>query len=319
MREFFKLFVAIAVFAAFFFVAPSRAEFRFYNYTVKFAPSTPARIEAKAYEPIEFTIIGNRQELSALYLPPPLDPRIQYIQQPTQEIAAEYMNQDMTATTATVPPATVSTLRVPGLVAGKYRIRLMYPKGEVFDEREVFVSPSGTPVVVESTGSNGPNAFRLSWFASSATAVPQTTAPFAGVTDRRRFGAWMADGIADNKAPSESVPLYWFTFATGGTTMHYYTVDSALRSVLKSLGWQEQGPFVNVLRDVGGTCPAGGEPVYRAYRPAKAGMWAATHRYTPDPSAYREWVRSGNWLGEGVAFCGRVITEAIAETLSANN
>ncbi|TAG69281.1 MAG: hypothetical protein EAZ24_14620, partial [Burkholderiales bacterium] len=101
-------------------------------------------------------------------------------------------------------------------------------------------------------------------------------------------------------------------------TLNYYTVDEPTKSLLRNAGWQDNGVFLRVLRDTGGTCPAGSEPVYRAFRPAKAGQWGATHRYTADPTAYRNWLQSGNWAGEGVAFCGRVVTEPLAETLSAN-
>jgi hypothetical protein len=164
MRDAFKLFAAVAAFVAvtvLLYATPANAEVRIYNHTVKFTPSTPASIVAKAYEPIEFSIVGQRQELSALYLPPPLDPSIVYIQQPTQLITAEYLNQGMTSTAAVTPPATVSSLRVPGLTAGKYKIRLMYPRGEIFDEREIIVNDAGTRAVVESRGWDGPNAFSL--------------------------------------------------------------------------------------------------------------------------------------------------------------
>lgn len=289
------------------FSATASAEVRTYNHTVKFAPSTPASIQVKAYEPIEFTILGQRQELSALYLPPPLDPSIQYIQQPTQDIVAEYLNQDMLGPIlAVVLPDTVTTLRVPGLATGKYRIRLRYPKGEVFDEREIIVNAGGNPVVVETIGENGPNAFRLSWFGSVFAGLT----PAIGVPGGRRWGAWQAG----TTAPSGSIPLYLLTLQHEGTVFYFYTVHEAERTALRTSGWQDNGAFVNVLAASGGGCAAGAEPVYRAFRPARAGSWRATHRYTSDATAYREWVRSGNFVGEGVVFCARVLTESVAET-----
>ena len=317
MREGFKCLGAVAAFAAictFLYSANAGAEIRLYNHTVKFATTVPARVDAKAYESIDLTVVGNRQELSALYLPEPLDPRIMYIQQPTQEIVAEYMNQDMLSVAAVPSLQTTSTLRIPGLAPGKYRVRLMYPKGEVFDEREIMVTGTGNPVVVTSMGVNGPNQFRLSWFATAPSSSPQSSTPFPGVEDRRRFGAWMA--TAD--APKDTVPLYWLSNTVSGSTLHYYTVDEPTRNMLRTAGWQDNGVFLRVLRDLNGTCPAGSEPVYRAFRPAKAGQWGPTHRYTADPTAYRSWLQNGNWAGEGVAFCGRVVTEQLAETLSAN-
>jgi hypothetical protein len=317
MREGIKCLGAAAAFAAictFLYSANVGAEFRFYNHTVKFASSVPARVDAKAFESIDLTVVGNRQELSALYLPDPLDPRLQYIAQPTQEIVAEYMNQDMTSVVATPSPQTTSTLRIPGLAPGKYRVRLMYPKGEMFDTREIMVTGTGNPVVVTSMGVNGPNQFALSWFATAPSSSPQASTPFPGVEDRRRFGAWMA--TAD--APKDTVPLYWLSFTIGRSTLQYYTVDEPTKNMLRNAGWFDNGVFLRVLRDTGGTCPAGSEPVYRAFRPAKVGLWEPTHRYTADPTAYRNWLQSGNWAGEGVAFCGRVVTEPLAETLSAN-
>lgn len=318
MREGLKSLGAIAAFAAVTTVLYSAnvgAEIRLYNFSVKFAPNTPARIDAKAYESIDLSVIGNRQELSALYLPPPLDPNVQYIQQPTQNIVAEYMVQQMVGpVTLEARPDTVSTLRIPGLAPGKYNVRLMFPKGEVFDTREIVVTGTGNPIIVTSIGVGGPNQFRLSWFATAPSSGQQSSTPFVGVEDRSRFGAWMA--TAD--APRDTVPLYGLSKTIDNATHHYYTVDEATRTLLKNAGWQDNGAFIRVLRDLNGTCPAGSEPVYRAFRPAKAGQWGPTHRYTADPTAYRSWVQNGSYAGEGVAFCGRVITEPLVETFSAN-
>jgi Repeat of unknown function (DUF5648) len=307
MRNAFKLFAAVAAFVAvtvLLYATPANAEVRIYNHTVKFTPSTPASIVAKAYEPIEFSIVGQRQELNALVLPPPLDPSIVYIQQPTQLITAEYLNQGMISTAAVAPPATVSSLRVPGLTAGKYKIRLMYPKGEIFDEREIVVNDAGTRAIVESRGWDGPNAFSLAAFAASALT------PYPGVPGGPSFGAW----LANENAPAESTPLFHLTYSMQGLVMNFYTISVNDRNLLRTIGWQYQGELVNVLPATGGTCPAGGQAVYRAFRPMKAGMWLPTHRYTTDVTAYREWARSGNWAAEGIAFCARVLTEQLAET-----
>jgi Repeat of unknown function (DUF5648) len=307
MRDALKLVAAIAAFvvvAALLYAVPAKAEVRVYNYTVKFAPSTPTSIVAKAYEPIDFTVIGQRQELSALILPPPLDPSIRYIQQPTQPITAEYLNQDMIATNAAAPPSTASSLRIPGLTAGKYKIRLMYPKGEVFDEREIIVNDASNEAIVQPQGINGPNAFFLSAYASNALT------PYPGVPAGPAFGAW----FAGDKAPPETTPLFHLTYSMQGAVMNFYTISTTDRDLLRTIGWQYNGELVNVLPALGGTCPAGGEAVYRAFRPMKTGMWLPTHRYTTDITAYREWTRSGNWAAEGVAFCARVLTEQLAET-----
>jgi hypothetical protein len=314
MRDVLKLFAAIATFVAvvvlLLYATPARAEVRNYNYTVKFAPSTPASIAAKAYEPIDFTVIGQRQELSALILPPPLDPSIVYIQQPTQIIVAQYLNQDMIATTAAAPPATVSSLRVPGLTAGKYKIRLMYPRGEIFDEREIIVSDDiANEAIVMPLAINGPNAFYLSAFGPATIQLPE---PSTAVPAGSAFGAWWTG----DKAPPDTVPLFRLTFAFRGNELNFYTTDDAQRNLLREMGWQDRGAFLNVWQQTNGTCPAGGQPVYRAFRPMKTGMWLPTHRYTTDVTAYREWARSGNWSAEGVAFCARVLTEQLAETLS---
>jgi Repeat of unknown function (DUF5648) len=281
---------SLALAASFSLVSAAFAEVRSYNHTVKFAPSTPPSIEVWAYEAIEFTIVGQSQELSALQLPPPLDPNIRYIQEPTQIITAEYLNQGMTgAVLAVVLPPTTSTLRIPGLTPGKYKIRLMYPKGEVFDEREVRVNPSATPLAVESIGENGPNAFRLSWF-TTGPSPKATAAPYSGVPAGKRFGAW----LPNFRAPKDTTALFHLTLPVSGHPVHFYTTNQDHRQTLISMGWQDQGRFVNVLRDNNGVCPAGSEPVYRVFRPTKPGQWDATHRYTSDVSAYQEWVRSGN-------------------------
>jgi hypothetical protein len=308
------VFIILAVAACFTIASNAAAEARIYNFSVKFAPSTPANIEVKAYESIELSVVGNRQELSALYLPPPLDPTIRYIQEPTQDIAAEYMTQQMVGpVTLEGRPDTITTLRIPGLAPGKYRIRLMLPKGEVSDQRDIRVNPGAIPVVVESQGERGASAFRLSWFASApatGASISTDTTPFPGVPAGRRFGAWMAG--AD--APSGSVPLYHLSIAVDGSVLNFYTTNAEHRPLLRGLGWQDNGAFVNVMPDTNGVCAAGTEPVYRAFRPAKAGWWGATHRYTNDVTAYRDWIANGNYVGEGVAFCGRVVTESIAET-----
>jgi hypothetical protein len=311
------VFIILAVAACFTIASNAAAEARIYNFSVKFAPSTPANIEVKAYESFEFTILGQRQELSALYLPPPLDPNIRYIQEPTQIVTAEYLNQDMVGPILAVAlPPTISTLRIPGLAPGKYKIRLMYPKGEVFDEREIRVNPGAIPVVVESQGERGPNAFRLNWFASKYYVAPASEAkstPFVGVPGGRRFGAWMVGA----NAPSESVPLYHLSFTLSGISggvINFYTINADHRTALRAAGWQDNGVLVNVMRETSGLCAVGTEPVYRAFRPSKGGAWGPTHRYTNDVTAYRDWIANGNYVGEGVAFCGRVVTESIAET-----
>jgi Repeat of unknown function (DUF5648) len=307
MRDAFKLFAAIAAFVAvtiLLYATPAIAEVRIYNHTVKFAPSTPASIVAKAFEPIEFSIVGQRQELSALVLPPPLDPSIIYIQQPTQMIVAEYLNQDMIATTAAAPPVTVTSLRVPGLTAGKYKIRLMYPRGEIFDEREIVVNDTANKVIVQPQGVNGPNAFFLSAYASNSLTV------YPGVPAGPAFGAWSTG----DKAPPDTVPLFHLSSTFSGSVLNFYTTDVAQRNALRDMGWQYNGEFVNVMPEKNGTCGAGAQPVYRAFRAMKAGSWLPTHRYTTDVTAYREWLRSGHWSAEGVAFCARVLTEQLVET-----
>ncbi len=288
------------------------ADVKIYNHTVKFAPSTPASITARAYEPIDFTVVGQRQVLSALIVPPPLDPNIRFIQQPTQFIVAEYLNQGMISTAANASPQTTSSLRLPGLLAGKYKIRLMYPKGEVFDEREIIVNDYGTPVVVQTIGLDGPNAFLLSWFATkpSPSGVASTSTPYPGVSAGKPFGAW----LSEERAPSGTVPLFYLSVTIDGSVLNFYTANPDYRAALKAAGWQDNGALVNVLRYDGSACPAGSEPVYQAFRAAKPGMWGATHRYTSDVSVYADSIASGHWRGEGVAFCGRVITEAIVET-----
>jgi uncharacterized delta-60 repeat protein len=93
--------------------------------------------------------------------------------------------------------------------------------------------------------------------------------------------------------------------ATGqrrGPNSHFYTADAAeCATVQLDAGWTLEGFAFYITLPVGGQCPTGLVPVYRAYN-ERAAFNDSNHRYTTDVATYQQMIAMG-WAGEGVVFC----------------
>jgi hypothetical protein len=123
------------------------------------------------------------------------------------------------------------------------------------------------------------------------------------------FHAWLR--AAD--APAGTQPVCRFYAA--GPNSHFYTIDPAecagLRALEQSqraaasasgtqfLGWGYEGTAFWAVPPQGGACPAGTDPVWRAYN-GRAAENDSNHRFTADP---RQRAAMMGWIDEGVAFC----------------
>jgi hypothetical protein len=123
------------------------------------------------------------------------------------------------------------------------------------------------------------------------------------------FHAWLTQ--AD--APAGAVPVCRFYAA--GPNSHFYTADPSECSMLKALEQQQRAdadahhlPFMGwsfeniafwAVPATNGTCPAGTDPVWRAFN-NRAAENDSNHRFTADS---RQRLAMLGWADEGVAFC----------------
>lgn len=103
-----------------------------------------------------------------------------------------------------------------------------------------------------------------------------------------------------------AVPVCRFYGSPGiGPDSHFYTVNPfECEAVKRDPGWTYEGIAFYAKLPVGGACPAGTVPVYRAYN----GRWRendSNHRFTTDLHLYRSMTTTpgGGWLPEGIAMC----------------
>ena len=123
------------------------------------------------------------------------------------------------------------------------------------------------------------------------------------------FHAWLTR--AD--APAGTVPVCRFYAA--GPNSHFYTANADECSMLKALeqqqrqdadahhvpfmGWSFENIAFYAIPATNGACPAGTDPVWRAYN-NRAADNDSNHRFTADA---RQRVAMLGWVDEGVAFC----------------
>lgn len=110
--------------------------------------------------------------------------------------------------------------------------------------------------------------------------------------------------------------FYFDKVARGGTRgSHFYTLLDAEVTALVNLNPaqrttpglpQNEGidayGYLPLVSGVGGSCPSGQRPVYRAFRGAIRFPDDPNHRFTTDPGVYSDLLALG-WDGEGVVFC----------------
>lgn len=123
------------------------------------------------------------------------------------------------------------------------------------------------------------------------------------------FHAW----LRQSDAPAGARPVCRFYAA--GPNSHFYTIDPvecaqlqaleqterarAAASGARFLGWAYEAIAFWAVPPVNGACPAGTDPVWRAYN-GRANENDSNHRFTADPLQRAAML---GWIDEGVAFC----------------
>lgn len=93
-----------------------------------------------------------------------------------------------------------------------------------------------------------------------------------------------------------------------GPNSHFFTADAGECDLLNALyksnekSWKFESYDFFATPAINRTCPAGLEPVYRAYNNGFAEGIDSNHRITNNPNAIYEVVAQG-WIDEGVVFC----------------
>lgn len=135
-------------------------------------------------------------------------------------------------------------------------------------------------------------------------------------------GGWSRTGnsfsvLANDDPGSKGITRYYFDkVALGGSRgSHFYTLVATEKNALQALNpTNAQLPgkpydegidsfaFLPAVEGVGGSCAAGLQPLYRAFRGAVRFPDDANHRFTTDIALYNSLVGLG-WDGEGVKAC----------------
>lgn len=149
--------------------------------------------------------------------------------------------------------------------------------------------------------------------ASEARLVDTGAAGPGWMRTGRSFQAW----LDRSAAPPDAVPVCRF-YSTAANS-HFYTasanecaslqaqaaVERATAGVVR--GWQYEGVAYHVLPATGGACPAGTEPITRAYNNGFATGEGSNHRFVDDP-VLQGVMANDHWTVEGVAFCSPVLS-----------
>ena len=117
----------------------------------------------------------------------------------------------------------------------------------------------------------------------------------------KTFNVWLTQA----SAPVNASPVcrFYGVFANGTVGSHFYTVDTGECAYVKSRldwGWNYEGDAFYAVKPVGGACPSGTAPVYRAYNNGMGG--APNHRYMTSQADLNTMVAQG-WIDEGIAMC----------------
>jgi Repeat of unknown function (DUF5648) len=136
------------------------------------------------------------------------------------------------------------------------------------------------------------------------------------VVDSGAAGRWLRTGFNFKSGGDVSVCRFYgntnFDPATGkiyGPNSHFYTGNTAECNELKAgylpnaLSWKFESLDFLTRLPVGGSCPNGTIPVYRAYNNGFNQKIASNHRLTTDKAAYDKMLLVG-WVAEGISLCG---------------
>jgi hypothetical protein len=121
---------------------------------------------------------------------------------------------------------------------------------------------------------------------------------------------WSRTGDAFNAGGSSPVCRFYGSLSPGPNS-HFYTVSAGECAQLKQLQattpatekrWNFESLDFVTTTPVGGVCPNGTVPVYRAYNNGFARGVDSNHRITANPAGIQQVVDRG-WISEGVVMC----------------
>ena len=139
--------------------------------------------------------------------------------------------------------------------------------------------------------------------------------------DFERTGvSFSASSAVGALAPLDTVCRYRIAVPDSTFSSHFYglSADCALIASLKLANFSNEGFDFAVERPTAGVCPASSPaPVYRALRKLTP-VDVPNHRYSVTASAYQQMLARG-WIGEGIVFCSRTITQEPARALLASS
>ncbi|MBK7474461.1 MAG: hypothetical protein IPI73_31095 [Betaproteobacteria bacterium] len=115
------------------------------------------------------------------------------------------------------------------------------------------------------------------------------------------FKAWL-----DGPIPGAAEVCRFYGTPGSGPNSHFYTsIREECVLVKQDAGWTYEalGRFwlVQAIGNTPAGCPAGTQPIYRAYNNRFA-QNDSNHRYATDVAVYNQMVALG-WSGEGVVMC----------------
>ena len=110
-----------------------------------------------------------------------------------------------------------------------------------------------------------------------------------------------------NQGGISTVPVCRFYGTPGvGPNSHFYTADAnECAAVKKDAGWFYEGIAYYIQPPINAACPAGTQPIYRAYN-ARAAQNDSNHRFTNNVGTYNAMGDNG-WNKEGIVMCTTVV------------
>jgi Repeat of unknown function (DUF5648) len=255
---------------------------------LKFAPDVPATITAAEYESTRLKILSYTPQLERVWID--TNPVI-------RQLNVSFGYETGSLAFPTPPPPAESAFTLPGVAAGDYVLNLRDVFGRIVDTRRLSVGVTQARVPIKTFSINGYLTFVL---ATDKASAERLLAPNNAQDADSEFLAWPATGAT----PRNAKPVVRLKYVTEFGYGYYYTISSAEVGTLSgSQGWTNEGVTFRAIEPEFGACPFETQPIYRAFRGGMGGRVDLTHRYTPHVSAYRDWIDTYQWSGEGIAFC----------------
>lgn len=133
--------------------------------------------------------------------------------------------------------------------------------------------------------------------------------------DAGTAGRWRRSGLSFAAGGPDAVCRFYgntrvdpASGASYGPNSHFYSADAGECAMLQALyapdrrSWQYEGSGFTTTAASNGQCPAGLQPVYRAYNNGAARAIDPNHRLTASREAYLRSVAAG-WTAEGTVMC----------------